>query len=146
MGLGYVDFWTFTHLLWGIIFSSILLPSKPFLSLFISNLVHFVGELFEYNVDKNGVERENLTNHVTDCIAFFVGTLIGYWYGSVYFLQKGTETLRWVLIVISVLAMIQEVGRELYPETWFMSPAFHEFRFFGVDINKKEWYKKIFGN
>jgi hypothetical protein len=144
MGLAYVDFWTFMHFFWGIVITSVLFPSSPELSIVISNVLHLILELTEHDYGINGEHLESTENHIGDLIGFLLGSLIAYFFGCKYFTQKGTETLRWTLMIAAIIAFIQEVGRELFPETWFLSPAYYKRRVFGYDVNHTDWYNKIF--
>jgi hypothetical protein len=45
---------------------------------------------------------------------------------------------------LALLAFIQEMGREIFPETWFLSPSYYKRRVFGYDVNHTDWYNKIF--
>ena len=144
MGLTYVDFWTFMHFLFGIIITSVFTPSSPEFSVLICNVIHYILEYTENDYGINGEHLERAENHIGDLVGFLLGSLIAYFYGCKYFTQKGTETLRWVLLIVSILAFIQEMGREIFPETWFWTPAYYKRRVFGHDVNHTDWYNKIF--
>ena len=131
MGLEFFDFWTVIHFMWGIIFTSVLSPSRPILSAVIANVVHLLMELVENNHDGKKNLLESDVNHIGDIIAFLLGSILGSIYGTKYFSQPGTEIARYVLLSICIIAFIQEVGRELFPETWWISPSYHENRYFG---------------
>lgn len=145
MGVTSFDFWTIMHFVWGIIWTSILIPSRPFESFMVANLLHAYSEYLEQDYyPKTGKHLESLENHKGDISAFLAGSLIGYYYGCKYFTQKGTETLRWTLLIIGILVAIQEICREVFPDTWIINPAYHEYRFFGHYINDNDWYKKLY--
>jgi hypothetical protein len=144
MGLVYVDFWTFIHFLWGILFTSVLFPFSPELSVVISNVFHLILEMVENDYGVNNEHLESTENHIGDLIAFLLGSLVAYFFVCKYFTQKGTETLRWTLFILALLAFIQEMGREIFPETWFLSPSYYKRRVFGYDVNHTDWYNKIF--
>lgn len=137
MGIEFFDIWTVVHFVWGFISTSILIPSRPFLSAIIVNFIHLVMEFVENRYNKEGKDIESISNHIGDILGFLIGSIVGILYGSKYFIQPGTETLRYVLIAFSLLALIQETGRELFPDTWPIAPAFHENRYFGYDIKTK---------
>lgn len=136
MGLDYIDLWTFVHFASGFLFTSTLLPSHPGMSLVISNIGHLLSEINENDYSDSGVELENTINHIRDIIAFFIGSLLGYFYGCQFYNMDQNQTTRWVIIVILLLITINEVMRESFPLTWPISPAFKPYTFFGYDVLK----------
>jgi hypothetical protein len=136
MGLDYIDEWTFVHFISGFLFTSTLTPSYPLLSVIITNTGHGISELWSEN-DHNGdtgEHIENLANHYSDMVAFFLGSLIGYFYGCQYYNKNENATTRWVILIIMILLSINEFMRELLPRTWVFSPAFKPFTIFGYDL------------
>jgi len=116
MGVKAFDVWTIGHFVCGIIITATLIPSDPTLSLIVSNIFHLLLELAEQDINpKNGEILESGVNHMTDILAFFVGSVIGFYFTD-YMLDH--PTLRYILLFIGLLIGVQEFGRELFPESW----------------------------
>jgi hypothetical protein len=133
MGLEWFDTWSILHFAWGIIIPSILYPENPVISVVVCNFIHLFTEYMEQNTYPNGEPLTSTINHVTDILFFFIGTMISLFFIKNYF-QKDVNT-RIILLFITAIAFIIEVGREIYPETFWISPAFHGNRFFNIEVN-----------
>lgn len=122
MGVKAFDIFTIGHFICGIIITATLVPTNPRLSLILSNLLHLLFELTEQNVNpNNGKILESSINHMTDVIAFFKGSVIGF-YLTDYMLDY--PHLRYVLLFIGSLIAIQEFGREILPGKWPIYSAY----------------------
>ena len=132
MGLEWFDIWPLLHFAWGIIIPSILYPENPVISVIISNLAHLFTESMEHNTLPNGQPLTSTINHVTDILFFFLGSMFSLFFIHNYF-QKDVNS-RIILLFISLLALINEVGREIYPETFWISPAFYGNLYFGKEL------------
>jgi hypothetical protein len=112
MGVDFIDHWTYAHFLWGVIATVAIWPSKPVYSLLIANIFHTVMEIMENDKDPTGKVLESKENHFGDSLAFFLGSMIG-----LFFTQYtvSNSVLRYILLVLVILAFIQEIGREVFP-------------------------------
>ena len=141
MGKDYIDFWTFTHFFSGFLMCSSLLPTYPLSGFFISNIIHLWMEYIE-NSNLGDIVLESQENHVGDITGFFIGSLIGAIWGRRYFLDdKGglqNNKVRYFIIFLGFISMIQEVCRELFPETWIFDSAYKPFKWFPDDEKKEE--------
>lgn len=120
MGVKFFDIWAINHFVLGFISTLALEPNRPWISLIATNLIHFAVELLEVMKVKK-TELENWTNKISDAIWFFLGSLL-----SIPFMKyvKDIIWLRIVLLLVSLLFTIQEVGREIFPQRWPIDPAF----------------------
>ena len=126
MGKNIFDFWSLGHFLFGIITTSALIPSQPMISLIITNLVHLSMELIENNVnEKTGEVLETEVNHLSDILFFYIGSLIGFFYG--YPIFEKYFILRVFVLILSALTYLQEILREIYPHDWYFDSAYKPF-------------------
>lgn len=122
MGTKIFDIYSLGHFVCGIIVTSILFPNSPILSLVISNALHLLFELLEKDINPhNGKILESGINHLSDIVFFFVGSLIGLHLTK--YMTKHT-VIRIILLVVSSLVGIQELGRELFPDKWPIYSAY----------------------
>jgi hypothetical protein len=133
MGLEWFDTWSLLHFSWGIIIPSILYPENPLISVIICNLLHLVTEYMEHDTLPNGQPLTSTINHVTDILFFFMGSMFSLFFIRNYFVKDVNSRI--IFLFATLFALIIEVGREIYPETFWISPAFHGNRYFGKDIN-----------
>ena len=124
MGVKFTDFWTIMHFLFGVITTMALVPSKPMLSLVLGNVLHGSMEFTERDYDQNGKVLESRVNHVGDVLAFALGSIVGLWFTD-YTVQN--PTLRYILLAVIIIAFVQEVSRELWPDTWPLDGAHNPF-------------------
>ena len=127
MGKNFIDFWTLLHFIFGFISTSTILPSKPKISIFVANLLHLIMELLENNKNnKTGEILESTSNHISDILAFFIGSLIGYFYGCKYFSNNNLsiKITRYILLVLSFGVILQEILREIFPNDWIFDPSY----------------------
>jgi len=126
MGKLFFDIWTVGHFFFGVLTTSALIPSKPLLSLIITNLIHSFMEYNENNINEiNGDILQTTENHLGDIIFFFLGSLIGFFYG--YRMFKNNYILRIIVLYLSALTLFQEVFREIYPLDWYFDSAYKPF-------------------
>jgi hypothetical protein len=128
MGKEYFDFSTIMHFMFGFLSTSTLLPSKPIISAFIANIFHLISELNEHNNSPNGEILETEVNHLGDLLFFFAGSILGVIYGTNIFIQKKYSGYRQTILIIVILAFINEIGREVFPYDWPFNPAFKPFK------------------
>ena len=84
-------------------------------------------ELFENNKnDKTGEILESTSNHIGDIFAFFIGSLLGYFYGCKYFSSNNLKIMitRYILLVLSFAVILQELLREIFPNDWIFDPSY----------------------
>lgn len=123
MGNNFIDFWTFLHFIFGIISTSTILPKNKNISIFVANFLHLILELFENNKNNKTSEiLESTSNHIGDILAFFIGSLIGYFYGCKYF--SNNNITRYILLVLSFAVFLQEILREIFPNDWIFDPSY----------------------
>ena len=120
MGTGIIDIWTLGHFLFGVLMVNII-PDYPISSVIIANIIHTIMEMSEKNKNKD-VILETTANHVTDSITFFIGSLCGLLLSNY---SKKSEIIRMYAFLVSSIVIIQEVGRELFPNKWFYQPAYY---------------------
>ena len=122
MGTKIFDIFTLGHFFCGVIITSTLLPNTPILSLIIANLAHFILELSEKNINPyNGKILETTSNHLSDIVAFFTGSLIGLFLTN--YMVENSST-RYIILTIGVIIGIQEFGRELFPKSCPFNPSY----------------------
>lgn len=138
MGLDAVDAWTLGHFIFGIIATIAICPEHPGIGILTGNIGHAYMEAMEKNYRK-GVLVEADRNHYGDLVAFLMGSLVG-----IYFTPFTIKypIVRWILVAILIIVVIQEWGREKWPEKWPFDPAENPFHWFGtvkalVNNNKK---------
>ena len=116
------DYFTVGHFLWGIIMVISIYPDQPLLSLIVANILHLIMEMLEKTVDeRTGKILESTNNHMSDCVAFLMGTLVGLPFTRY---TKDNMHIRAVFGIVSMLIIIQEIGREVFPYSWPYRPAF----------------------
>lgn len=119
MGSGTIDIYTFLHFLSGIMATYVLYPNDIYISFILSNIGHFIMEVYEQNIHPDtGVRLETDTNHVTDIIAFFFGSIIAivlYQVLTEKYLCKTNVLLRIILLFIVGLIVLFEISREIFP-------------------------------
>lgn len=122
-----IDLYTFLHFLAGIIATYVLYPNDIFISFMVANLCHLLLEWSEKNVHPiTGEQLESDTNHVTDVIAFFIGsaiTIILYLMLPTKYLCVENKRLRTILIVIIGITIMFEIVREMFP-TYYLNDYF----------------------
>ncbi len=123
MGISIFDGWSILHFLCGFFSASALIPANPYLGAIISNIIHLFVELVEKDkIPATNEMLESNINHITDVIFFFLGSILGILYGYKLFINN--KTLRYFVLVILFLAFLQETLREVFPDTWFIGPAY----------------------
>ena len=115
MGTSAHDIWTFMHFIFGFISTLAFIPSKPWSSVLVTNLIHLAMEIAELSVCDNGVILESSFNHLADTVWFFIGSLL-----SIPFMPfiKDRIWVRGILLLISLIAFIEQVTREIFPKKW----------------------------
>jgi len=123
MGTSVFDFWSILHFLCGFFSTSTLIPTNPYLSALITNIIHFFSELSEQNKnpDTNEILESNI-NHITDIIFFFIGSILGILYGYKLFIKN--DTIRYIVLFILLIIFLQELLREILPYTWIFDSAY----------------------
>ena len=103
--------------------TSALIPTNPYLSAIITNIMHLFVELIEKDrIPYTNELIESNVNHITDVIFFFIGSILAVKYGHKLFIKN--QRLRYSILVIMFLAFSQETLRELFPDTWIIGPAY----------------------
>jgi hypothetical protein len=123
MGTDIFDGWSILHFIFGFLSTSALIPTNPYLSAIITNIIHLFVELIEKDkIPYTNELVESNINHTTDVIFFFIGSILAVKYGNKFFIKN--QTLRYFVLVIMFLAFLQETLRELFPDTWIIGPAY----------------------
>lgn len=121
------DIFTILHFFAGIIATYVLYPDDIFISFMIANFVHLVMELYENNIHPvTGEVLESDTNHVTDVISFFIGsiiTIILYLILPSKYLCVENKILRMVLVTIIGYVIMVETVREVFPN-YYLSETY----------------------
>ena len=123
MGISYVDIWTLSHLLGGVLSCSLLTYSKiPVLVNFgIANGIHYIIEKTEKSVAPNGRVLETIENHIGDIIAFLLGWMIAYVLRIDRYITSGNALFLWIVLVGFI---VKEVIREIYPYESIVTGAY----------------------
>ena len=138
MGVKLVDWWTLIHFLFGVMATMAICPQHPGTSILLGNIAHAYLESVEKHYRK-GVQVESTRNQVGDLMAFLLGSLVGV-YLTPFTIKH--PTVRWIMLIFIVIAVIQEWGRETWPGKWPIDAANSPFGWFGtvtalVDDKKK---------
>lgn len=123
MGISYVDIWTLSHLLGGVLSCSLLTYSKiPVLVNFvIANVFHYMIEKTEKSVAPNGRVLETIENHIGDILAFLLGWMIAYVLRIDRYITSGNALFLWIVLVGFI---VKEVIREIYPYESIVTGAY----------------------
>ena len=123
MGISYVDIWTLSHLLGGVLSCSLLTYSKiPVLANFgIANGFHYMIEKTEKSVAPNGRVLETIENHIGDIVAFFVGWMIAYVLRFDRYVTSGNVSFLWIVLLGFIM---KETLREIYPYASILKGAY----------------------
>ena len=123
MGISYVDIWTLSHLLGGVLSCSLLTYSKiPVLANFgIANGIHYIIEKTEKSVAPNGRVLETIENHIGDIVAFLLGWMIAYVLRFDRYVTSGNALFLWIVLVGFI---VKEVIREIYPYESIVTGAY----------------------
>ena len=127
MGLEYFDVFTIGHFVFGVLATAAICPEYPMIGMLTGNIIHAYMESTELDY-RRGVQVESWKNHLTDLIAFFLGSIVGIFFAPYMLVHP---VLRWTTVGIMMIAMIQEWGREKWPESWPFDSANHPFGWFG---------------
>jgi hypothetical protein len=123
MGKNFFDTWSIFHFICGFLSTSTLIPSQPYLSAVITNILHFFMEIIEKN--KNPYTNEILEtniNHLGDIIFFFIGSILAILYGHKLFIKQ--TFARYFFLIIMILIFLQEMFREIFPRNWIFDSAY----------------------
>jgi len=110
MGIQYYDIYTIGHFISGVISRLIIFPSNRLKSFYTSNGIHLLIEMMENNYHPNGTQLESFKNHVSDCIAFFIGWVL------IDLLDITiSKSIYYILLFILFIFGFSEITREIYP-------------------------------
>ncbi len=115
MGKYFYDEWTWGHFIGGMAYRLTIFPDEPLTSLIISAVIHFFVETIELRKHPITGGTESNLNHYGDFFFFIIGWFVG---GAInplipkYNSRKGW--VRWVLLLVVIIATIMEVLRETY--------------------------------
>jgi len=123
MGIRVFDGWSILHFISGFLSTSALIPTHPYLSAVITNIIHLMVELIEK--EKNPYTNEILEstiNHITDVIFFFIGSVLAILYGHKLFINN--QPSRYFVLILMFFCFSQETLRELFPYNWIIGPTY----------------------
>jgi hypothetical protein len=120
------DIWSIGHFLSGFFLSLTIWPNNIFYSIIISNIIHIFAEYVENFEDPDGYVLQTLKNKISDVVFFLIGSILSIPF-VIYFQNNKNIVLRYILIIIFLVIGIQEIGKEIFPYSWFYSPAFNAY-------------------